>query len=198
LNVIEAAALLGTLPRAPDDTIRQAYREAAARWHPDRGGLTDAMQRINAAKSYLLKMPRETRVFEAMMLKSQENAIIDAVLAEQEEWESRRPVSNEPPVTNSNPQDRGKPENQSVTNNDSPKQAYQSVTNKKSVPGQESAKESVTNKRRAAAWEERNREKVREQTRERVARHREQHNEEYKAYMREYMRKRRAAARAAQ
>lgn len=170
MNVVEAAGLLQiwyrSINRADDATIRKAWREAAAMWHPDRGGLTEAMQRINAARDYLLSMPQAARAAERSYLKSRgtEDDIIDVVLAEQEEWEARRPVSNEP----------------SVTNNNSPEQSNQSVTN---------------SKRRAAAWESRNQQKVREQTRERVARHRERNQEEYRAYMREYMRKRREAGR---
>lgn len=167
MNVIEAAGLLQIwyrgIDRADDERIRWAWREAASYWHPDRGGDTEAMQRINAAKVYLLTMTQTGRAAERAYHKDIEDDIIDGVLAEQAVWAARRSVSHEP----------------SVSNNDT-------------VPAEN---QPVTSTRRAAAWEERNREKVREQTRERVARHRAKRHEEYRAYMREYMQKRRAAAR---
>ncbi|MEI7446591.1 MAG: J domain-containing protein [Burkholderiales bacterium] len=41
--------VLGVAPAAPLDEIRAAYRRAAAQHHPDRGGDTATMARVNAA-----------------------------------------------------------------------------------------------------------------------------------------------------
>ena len=100
MNVIEAAALLYTLPRGTDEAIKTAYRDAASRWHPDReGGDTHAMQRINAAKRYLLSMSREARMAEAAIHKFEADDIIDRVLEEYAKWEAWS-VTNDESVTN--------------------------------------------------------------------------------------------------
>lgn len=47
---------LHLLPTAPPELVRDAYRCLAKLYHPDRGGSTAAMQRINAAKDHLAAM----------------------------------------------------------------------------------------------------------------------------------------------
>ena len=112
MNVIEAAAFLGTIADADDDEIKRSWRWSASRWHPDRGGDHEAMQQINAAKAYLLSKTREARRAEKKRLARQMNAIIDRVCAEMDQWEARQaacedvtnnndaPPPPEPPVTN--------------------------------------------------------------------------------------------------
>jgi curved DNA-binding protein CbpA len=45
----DAYAVLHLLPTAPPELIKAAYRCLAMIHHPDRGGDTEAMQRINSA-----------------------------------------------------------------------------------------------------------------------------------------------------
>lgn len=46
---LDAYAALHLLPSAPPDLVQAAYRVIAKQAHPDRGGSTEAMQRVNAA-----------------------------------------------------------------------------------------------------------------------------------------------------
>jgi hypothetical protein len=46
--------VLGISADASKDEIARAYRRLAAKYHPDRGGATESMQRINAARDALL------------------------------------------------------------------------------------------------------------------------------------------------
>jgi curved DNA-binding protein CbpA len=158
MNVIEAAMYLRASVGDTDENIKKRWREAASRWHPDRGGDDEAMQTINAAKDYLLSMSRAARMQQKKWLVRQVGEIFTKVCDAMDMWEARVAARA------------------SVTNN-----ATQSQP-------------SVTNKRRAAAWEARNRDKVREQTKARVKAHRDRDPDAYRAYMREYMRKRRERA----
>lgn len=54
-RLAEARATLGVAEGATADEIRAAHRRLAATAHPDRGGSTEAMQRLNAARDLLLK-----------------------------------------------------------------------------------------------------------------------------------------------
>lgn len=49
----QAAAALYLLPTAPDFVVSAAYRAMAKHCHPDAGGSTEQMQRINAAMEAL-------------------------------------------------------------------------------------------------------------------------------------------------
>ncbi|MBY0284162.1 MAG: DnaJ domain-containing protein [Sphingomonas sp.] len=51
----EARAILGVGPSDDADAIRAAHRRLAAAVHPDRGGSTELMRRINLARDVLLK-----------------------------------------------------------------------------------------------------------------------------------------------
>jgi hypothetical protein len=56
LDVCDAASVLGVLPAASPQKIKQAYKEAALIAHPDRAGGSDAeMSRVNDARDVLLK-----------------------------------------------------------------------------------------------------------------------------------------------
>ena len=163
MNVIEAGVLLGTLSMN-DEEIKASWRKQCSRWHPDRGGDHEAMQRINAARAYLLGMSPESRRQEKKSLARQIGAIMDDVWEEVEAWEAR-----------------------CVTNN-------RQTSGDSSVINTKQGQEPVTTSRRAAGWEARNKEKVREQTRKRVKMHRDKNPDGYREYMREYMRKRRKQA----
>ena len=158
MNVVEACVLLHTAPGSTDAEIKQNFRIEAMRWHPDRGGDTDAMRRMIEARDYLLSMPPESRRGEWRRLKSRVNDIEVRVAAETDAWEARLAARS------------------SVTN---------SASTSESAP-------SVTNRRRAAGWEARNKEKVREQTNARVKKHRARNPDRYKEYMREYMKRKRS------
>ena len=56
---------LGVSPLDSEATIRERYRELARRYHPDRGGDSEAMQRLNAAYERVLTH-REQRQREAL------------------------------------------------------------------------------------------------------------------------------------
>lgn len=53
MSVKEAASTLFLLPTAPPFVIQAAYRALAKQAHPDAGGSTEQMQRINAAMEIL-------------------------------------------------------------------------------------------------------------------------------------------------
>lgn len=55
LDEAEARAILGIGPSDDADAIRAAHRRLAAAVHPDRGGSTELMRRINLARDVLLK-----------------------------------------------------------------------------------------------------------------------------------------------
>ncbi len=55
LDEAEARAILGVGPSDDADAIRAAHRRLAAAVHPDRGGSTELMRRINLARDVLLK-----------------------------------------------------------------------------------------------------------------------------------------------
>jgi DnaJ-domain-containing protein 1 len=48
-NETNAHAVLHLLPSAPPEVVRASYKALAMKHHPDHGGDTEAMQRINAA-----------------------------------------------------------------------------------------------------------------------------------------------------
>lgn len=50
--------VLGCSPHASAGEIEQAYRQAALKAHPDRGGSHDAMVRVNAARDVMLEAAR--------------------------------------------------------------------------------------------------------------------------------------------
>jgi hypothetical protein len=50
---------LHLLPSAPPELVRAAYKVLAKRCHPDAGGSTQAMQRINAAYAVLARSQEE-------------------------------------------------------------------------------------------------------------------------------------------
>jgi len=52
-NRSQAAACLYLLPSAPPEVVTAAYRALAKQYHPDRGGSTEQMQRLNAALEVL-------------------------------------------------------------------------------------------------------------------------------------------------
>ncbi|MBU2766236.1 J domain-containing protein [Acidithiobacillus ferrivorans] len=89
MDVIEAAGYLGTSASADDAGIKRSWREAASRWHPDRGGDHEAMQTINAARDLLLSMTREARRAEKKRLAPKLDAIIDKIWAEMDTWDAR-------------------------------------------------------------------------------------------------------------
>lgn len=103
MNVIEAAALISTSASDTDEGIKQSWRWSASKWHPDRGGDHEAMQKINEARDYLLSMTREARHAEKKRLASQTDGIIDRVWAAMDAWEARVAAAKaplpEPPAT---------------------------------------------------------------------------------------------------
>ncbi len=98
MNVIEAAGFLSTSASDTDEGIKQSWRWSASKWHPDRSGDHEAMQKLNAAKDYLLSMTREARQAEKKRLASQMDGIIDLVWSEMDKWEAR--VAARASVTN--------------------------------------------------------------------------------------------------
>jgi curved DNA-binding protein CbpA len=97
MDVIEAAALISTAPQVDDDEIKRSWRWSASKWHPDRGGDHEAMQRINAAKAYLLSITQEARRAEKRRLAKKMDEIVDAVRAEMDAWEARVAAAKSPP-----------------------------------------------------------------------------------------------------
>jgi hypothetical protein len=57
--------VLGVPPTASAEEIRRAYLTLARRHHPDAGGSTDEMRRLNEAWSALSTAPRPTRASQA-------------------------------------------------------------------------------------------------------------------------------------
>lgn len=55
LDEAEARAILGVTATDDAEAIRAAHRRLAAAVHPDRGGSTELMRRINLARDVLLK-----------------------------------------------------------------------------------------------------------------------------------------------
>lgn len=55
MNRREAAKILGVPEDASEAQVREAYRLAAAAAHPDRGGSSEKMQRLNAARDTLTR-----------------------------------------------------------------------------------------------------------------------------------------------
>lgn len=55
LDEAEARAILGVGPADDAEAIRAAHRRLAAAVHPDVGGSTELMRRINLARDVLLK-----------------------------------------------------------------------------------------------------------------------------------------------
>lgn len=55
LDEAEARAILGVGPTDDAEAIRAAHRRLAAALHPDRGGSTELMRRINLARDVLLE-----------------------------------------------------------------------------------------------------------------------------------------------
>ena len=53
LDRARAAAVLFVTTDAPPDVVTAAYRALAKQYHPDRGGSTEQMQRLNAALEVL-------------------------------------------------------------------------------------------------------------------------------------------------
>lgn len=101
MNVVEACMLLHTAPNSTNDEIKQNFRIEARRWHPDRGGDTDAMRRMIEARDYLLSMPPESRRGEWRQLKSRFNDIAVRLDAETDAWEAR--IAARVSVTNIEP-----------------------------------------------------------------------------------------------
>jgi curved DNA-binding protein CbpA len=54
MAVDEAAAVLYVSSQAPPEVIDAAFRALAKQYHPDRGGSTAQMQRLNLAREQLL------------------------------------------------------------------------------------------------------------------------------------------------
>ena len=102
MNVIEAAGFLSASASDTDEGIKQSWRWSASKWHPDRGGDHEAMQKLNAAKDYLLSMAREARRAEKKRLARQVDGIIDLVWAEMDKWEAR--LAARASVTNTQPE----------------------------------------------------------------------------------------------
>ena len=90
MDVIEACCLLFVTPECDSDEIKQRFRMEASEWHPDRGGDTQAMQRINEAREYLLSTSKESRLREWRRLKGHMSDIMERIDAERDAWEARR------------------------------------------------------------------------------------------------------------
>ncbi len=90
MDVVEACCLLHIAPGSDPDEIKQSFRMEASEWHPDRSGDTQAMQRINEAREYLLSISKESRLREWRRLKSHISDIMERIDAERDTWEARR------------------------------------------------------------------------------------------------------------
>lgn len=64
MDIREAVTTLGISPDAQPEVIKQAWRRAASRAHPDHGGSHVAMRQVNLAFDYLSKRSVATRVAE--------------------------------------------------------------------------------------------------------------------------------------
>lgn len=62
MNVTQAADILGIAQGAvlDESTVKTAFRKAAQKYHPDKGGSTEMMQAVNAAYAELQKHYGET------------------------------------------------------------------------------------------------------------------------------------------
>ena len=120
MDVVEACCLLFVTPGCDSDEIKQGFRMEASKWHPDRGGDTQAMQRINEAREYLISTPKESRLREWRRLKGHMSDIMERIDAERDAWEARRAAKA------------------SVTNTETPlPEPKPSVTNKRRATGWE-------------------------------------------------------------
>lgn len=54
--------LLGVTPLDPPERVRDRYRELAREFHPDRGGSTEKMRRLNEAYEKVLRMREQRRL----------------------------------------------------------------------------------------------------------------------------------------
>ena len=61
MNVIEAATILNVRPDADHLVVKAAYHALAKRHHPDQGGDTATMQRVNAAYDYMSTRTKTAR-----------------------------------------------------------------------------------------------------------------------------------------
>lgn len=64
MNVIEAATILNVRPDADHLVVKAAYHALAKRHHPDQGGDTATMQRVNAAYDYMSTRTQQARLAE--------------------------------------------------------------------------------------------------------------------------------------
>lgn len=100
MNIVEAFYLLNVEPSCSEDEVKRAFRALASRWHPDRGGDHEAMQRLNVARDYFVSKTVEARLSEWRTLRvaGQIDAIVDKIDAEVKQWETR--IAARAPVTN--------------------------------------------------------------------------------------------------
>ena len=64
MNIIEAADILNVKHNADHAVVKAAYHALAKRHHPDQGGDTAAMQRVNAAYDYMSTRTQAARLAE--------------------------------------------------------------------------------------------------------------------------------------
>ena len=65
MDLQTALIILGVPSDADDETLKQARRKLAAEYHPDRGGTTAQMQRVNEAYDFLSAFAQQERHVEA-------------------------------------------------------------------------------------------------------------------------------------
>ncbi len=61
MNIVEAATVLNVRPDADHLVVKAAYHALAKRYHPDQGGDTATMQRVNAAYDYMSTRTKTAR-----------------------------------------------------------------------------------------------------------------------------------------